>query len=1360
MTKTEESSATQHAWGEWTHDTDSEPSTHTRACANASCPDKTQTEECSFDENDVDSTCTELGYTEYTCSVCSYSYKVYKTELAPHDYDETNPVETVAGNCTDAGYVIYKCKNCEETEKVDTGIVADKHDYTEATTQPTCTQNGYITYSCAYNHDHDYTEYPEDLKATGHDYDYDNGVVKTPATCSSKGTTTYSCKDCDDTIDVEDIEIDPNNHNYEPDPSLSVDQTCTEDGYDVEVCSYNPDHTNKVYPDEIKATGHAWNDGVVKTPATCSAKGVTLYTCQKCGATEEREDIEINPDAHNWNDGEVTSATCTKAGYTTYTCLNNEEHTNVVAGDEATNHTYSAWVSDQNGQHTKTCTKNCGEEGATVTENCTLDFAEVVKEATCVANAVAKYTCAECGYSEKREIPDTATGVHTAGEWADVEGSNTATCENAGEKQQTTACTVCGEEMTQTVDTDALGHAYPDTWTHVADSQTHQKVCANDPTHIETADCDYKVTESKAADCVNDGYEVYTCADCGDSYTETLTANGHDYADEPFETVEGDCTTAGHKSYKCKYCDDVKTVSTGTVTDNHNWNEGVVTPATCTQAGYTTYTCLNNADHTKVEDVVEATGHTYGDLVSNEDGTHTKTCTKNCGEEGETVKEDCTLVKGDVVTEATCVANEVATYTCECGYSVEQEVADTATGVHTPGTAKNENVVDATFDAPGSYDKVTYCKVCNEVLSSEHVETPQKVAVCVIGDERYATLSSAISASTAGDTITLVSDITLTSYVTVASTKSVTIDFAGYTVYAKTLGILVLGDLTLTDSTGDNGGIVAANAQGDGQAVQVGRAVKPAVSYPNAKLTINGGRYYVYGDHDYAQTHALSSSGNVVIANCTLDTDVVINGGVFSSEEGYTINGKYLVLNTNQTTGAYGGFVVNGGTFVNYNPADGDDSDTMNDTLGEKKFLSEDAVYEIVDGNYVVVTGDYDAYNAALETQSEVDTDGCTAESIEAYNNEVEEAKNELAAATTQQAIDLATKKLEEAQSLLVKVSGFKVTINVVADDNADIDVDAITDLAYGDTATVDLVDALAGYTITKWTVIQDNATTKLAMADKNYEMVVTGDTDITVYVSKTPEDTSNYKKVIVIDRNEKKLGTAYIEKAQDVDLTADAIAGIEAPSLAFYEFKAWEVLTNSDTSIMVKATYTAPGASCNVHFLDGLTFNGVSEYEAYYDETLSVDTDAKLAIATKEDRSDAVAITNNDSIHTPKSNDAYIFIVEDTTTLASTAITGIYYKNSKASFNMIYSLPEGAELVECGAYVVGSDEENVDGYDFDVTDSFKIRSQSQSSNGEYTISVKGVTSFKTVYAKSYVVYVLDGQQITQTSDAVGITVS
>ncbi|MBQ9841115.1 MAG: hypothetical protein IJO78_05920, partial [Erysipelotrichaceae bacterium] len=66
--------------------------------------------------------------------------------------------------------------------------------------------------------------------------------------------------------------------------------------------------------------------------------------------------------------------------------------------------------------------------------------------------------------------------------------------------------------------------------------------------------------------------------------------------------------------------------------------------------------------------------------------------------------------------EPTCIATGTLTYTCknECGTTKTTTVA--ALG-HTDGTPVQENVVEATCKAPGSYDEVVYCTVCNTEVS-------------------------------------------------------------------------------------------------------------------------------------------------------------------------------------------------------------------------------------------------------------------------------------------------------------------------------------------------------------------------------------------------------------------------------------------------------------------------------------------------------------------------------------------------------------------------------------------------------------------------------------------------------------------
>lgn len=59
-----------------------------------------------------------------------------------------------------------------------------------------------------------------------------------------------------------------------------------------------------------------------------------------------------------------------------------------------------------------------------------------------------------------------------------------------------------------------------------------------------TCEHDYEAAQTFAATCTEQGYTVYTCANCGDSYTDDfVAAKGHTFQDI---TVPATCT---HKGY-------------------------------------------------------------------------------------------------------------------------------------------------------------------------------------------------------------------------------------------------------------------------------------------------------------------------------------------------------------------------------------------------------------------------------------------------------------------------------------------------------------------------------------------------------------------------------------------------------------------------------------------------------------------------------------------------------------------------------------------------------------------------------------------------------------------------------------------
>ena len=76
----------------------------------------------------VEPTCTEDGYTVYTCSHCGAEYRDNYIEATVHDYQET---EIVNPTCTSDGYTVYTCRNCGDSYQ-DDYIEAYGHDYTDS----------------------------------------------------------------------------------------------------------------------------------------------------------------------------------------------------------------------------------------------------------------------------------------------------------------------------------------------------------------------------------------------------------------------------------------------------------------------------------------------------------------------------------------------------------------------------------------------------------------------------------------------------------------------------------------------------------------------------------------------------------------------------------------------------------------------------------------------------------------------------------------------------------------------------------------------------------------------------------------------------------------------------------------------------------------------------------------------------------------------------------------------------------------------------------------------------------------------------------------------------------------------------
>ena len=140
-------------------------------------------------------TCTEKGYTTYTCA-CGDTYKADETAETGHT-EEVIPGKPATE--TETGLTEgKKCSVCGEILVAQTEIPklpAHKHDYVKVVTTPTCTEKGYTTYTCACGD----TYKADETKATGHSFG-DWEVVKN-AEIGIEGKEVRKCKACGKTED-------------------------------------------------------------------------------------------------------------------------------------------------------------------------------------------------------------------------------------------------------------------------------------------------------------------------------------------------------------------------------------------------------------------------------------------------------------------------------------------------------------------------------------------------------------------------------------------------------------------------------------------------------------------------------------------------------------------------------------------------------------------------------------------------------------------------------------------------------------------------------------------------------------------------------------------------------------------------------------------------------------------------------------------------------------------------------------------------------------------------------------------------------------------------------------------------------
>ena len=335
------------------------------------------------------------------------------------------------------------------------------------------------------------------------------------------GTATCSAKAVCEACGGEYGEKDPNNHALVHHDAQAP--TCTKPGWNAYETCKNCNYTTRK---ELPALNHDLRQSVITAP-TCTETGWAYVKCSRC----DYYDTPVLPALkHDLRQRVITAPTCTGEGWAHVACSRCDYFTSLVL--PALNHDL-----EQHAAKAPTCT----EKGWNAYETCSrCDYTTYVelpaqhdlvhheaKAPTCTDPGWNAFdTCKNCNYTTRKELP----AQHDLKQHA----AKAPTCTEKGWDAYDT-CNNCNYTTYQEIP--ALKH---DLVRHDAQAPTCTEIGWD--AYDTCSRCDYTTYAELSAlnhdyqavtvepTCETDGYTVFTCSRCKDSYTADPTDKlGHQF---------------------------------------------------------------------------------------------------------------------------------------------------------------------------------------------------------------------------------------------------------------------------------------------------------------------------------------------------------------------------------------------------------------------------------------------------------------------------------------------------------------------------------------------------------------------------------------------------------------------------------------------------------------------------------------------------------------------------------------------------------------------------------------------------------------------------------------------------------------